>query len=1070
MLNACLYFDKYIVCMWNKAGLISQGTCLEDGLYHADSDESPSRADSFRERIVNSLPPAPPDKTKSSDLDYCLHSEVKSSSVSEDECPKFANSFLLEDLQLIHLKSNHRAFSVLRQIYGFPPATTSSPDPICSACCRAEMPRPPLASEALSAPTRPFQLLTYDMSSKHPPDKYRNQRSVIIICKFSDEWIPVYMKRKSDVYDKLEGVIKRINNRIMPYKISYVRTDGGKELTSGRMYSIMDKYGIELTFSPSNTQSKNYAENGERRHQKACRATAFHCNAPPSMWSLISSHVCFTHNIEPKPHTLMSPWEKSRGIKPSFKIDAIFGCRVEARNYVNGALEGVSTPSIFLGYDPRCRCSITSSITGTKKSQVQRYCYVTKSDIEDFPWTHPNVPRPNELKSTHYESDTESEGDDPLLELQSEGKDISDNLMGPPDPMLRKGPDFDFNADEADEDIDYDLAQNFDVDARKNENQHDDGLSITVRRSARAKVPSLEAIESIKLNITELLNTPNIISGSSENPFKYLFDPAKDELWKDPTTWETMQNHPQKEFYLEAMWKERCAWVRRQVVKIVPVSTLPEGCVILNTKHVWKTKQLPNKFIDKFKYRLCVDGSVVKSSLEFTYEPCVSITSFRMLIDFILRFNLQFEATDFVEFYINSELRKGEKYFMKIPKGWEEDKYYDGSFMYEILRAVYGLPTASQTAGQELKSFLLNIGFKASIHDPNVMSRWTILEKLVNFIMVIIHSDDLAWGYSSLAEFEAILELLKKKYDFTRRKNPVVYRGIQIRYDTDGSITLHMAGYLEDLEKEYSLKHCKSYRQPGRTNVVKLEESLSDKDKIAPDSSKHKYMVTQGQILWAVNCYPSCAFMVGFCSRFMRNPQDRHFAMQKQTMAYMNTIRDKGINFRRIGTEPEELIENYAMDDLNGGSDSTWADCHYSSKATTGYRWSTSIGLLDFYSGKQCNVCNSSCESEIMSSRSCCKQGITIRGIYQDIGFIFTKPTAVNQDNSGAIALCTSDAHHKRSRHFRVASHFLKELYERQIMRFTWCSSKNMQEDVLTKPLDESTHLRHENALTGYLK
>jgi hypothetical protein len=277
-----------------------------------------------------------------------------------------------------------------------------------------------------------------------------------------------------------------------------------------------------------------------------------------------------------------------------------------------------------------------------------------------------------------------------------------------------------------------------------------------------------------------------------------------------------------------------------------------------------------------------------------------------------------------------------------------------------------------------------------------------------------------------------------------------------------------MIGFLNDLEVNHNLQNCKNFRQPGRTNCVKIEESMAGSDVVCSASVRHSYMVIQGELLWAVICYPSCAFMVSYCSRFMQNPQERHFAMQKQTMCYMIKIKDKGITYRRVGP-PEILVKGYAMDSLNGGADATWGDCHKSSKATTGYHWSTDIGLICFYSGKQCNVCSSTCESEVMSSRTCCMHGMTLRGIYEDIGFTFTKPLAVKQDNTGAIALCTSDAHHKRSRHFRVASHYLKELYERGICRFVWTSSRCMEDDIFTKPLDESTNTRHENTLTRNL-
>jgi hypothetical protein len=121
---------------------------------------------------------------------------------------------------------------------------------------------------------------------------------------------------------------------------------------------------------------------------------------------------------------------------------------------------------------------------------------------------------------------------------------------------------------------------------------------------------------------------------------------------------------------------------------------------------------------------------------------------------------------------------------------------------------------------------------------------------VVAFIIVIIHSDDLAWGYSCAKDFEELLECIKTKYTFTRRKNPKNFRGIEIAYNTDGSITTHMVGFLNDLEVNHNLQNCKNFRQPGRTNCVKIEESMAGCDIVCTDGIKHTYMVVQGELLW----------------------------------------------------------------------------------------------------------------------------------------------------------------------------------------------------------------------------
>ena len=107
--------------------------------------------------------------------------------------------------------------------------------------------------------------------------------------------------------------------------------------------------------------------------------------------------------------------------------------------------------------------------------------------------------------------------------------------------------------------------------------------------------------------------------------------------------------------------------------------------------------------------------------------------------------------------------------------------------------------------------------------------------------------------------------------------------------------------------------------------------------------------------------------MINYCARFMQNPQPRHFAMQLQVLCYAISIKDKGITYWPLQTV-QELAKGYSMDCLWGAADATWGECRKTSKSTSGHNWSTDIGIISFYSGKQANVANSTCEADRMLS------------------------------------------------------------------------------------------------------
>ena len=62
------------------------------------------------------------------------------------------------------------------------------------------------------------------------------------------------------------------------------------------------------------------------------------------------------------------------------------------------------------------------------------------------------------------------------------------------------------------------------------------------------------------------------------------------------------------------------------------------------------------------------------------------------------------------------------------------------------------------------------------------------------------------------------------------------------------------------------------------------------------------------------------------------------------------------------------------------------------------------------------------------------------------------------QDNQSVINLSINPVNHKRSKHYRVAMAYIRDLVERRITELHYCPSEDMVADVLTKALPEAQH------------
>lgn len=192
----------------------------------------------------------------------------------------------------------------------------------------------------------------------------------------------------------------------------------------------------------------------------------------------------------------------------------------------------------------------------------------------------------------------------------------------------------------------------------------------------------------------------------------------------------------------------------------------------------------------------------------------------------------------------------------------------------------------------------------------------------------------------------------------------------------------------------------------------------------------------------------------------MVNPQKSHWDILARLEAYKTTYPEMGIVFR-AASPPEILQKGHNLDCLALFADSDLAGDITDSKSTSGYSCHLGeSGMFDWKCKKQTCVCQSSCESETLSSKLATCTAIWLRNGLSDMGFTFTRPTPVCQDNQSAIALCESDRHHSRTRHFRMHVHFLKDCQAKRITCYPWVPTAHMRGDMFNKMHGPIVHER----------
>ena len=162
-----------------------------------------------------------------------------------------------------------------------------------------------------------------------------------------------------------------------------------------------------------------------------------------------------------------------------------------------------------------------------------------------------------------------------------------------------------------------------------------------------------------------------------------------------------------------------------------------------------------------------------------------------------------------------------------------------------------------------------------------------------------------------------------------------------------------------------------------------------------------------------------------------------------------------GVVFRRSPTK-ELLKPGTNLDCLTYYADAAVTGDERDAKSTSGYCVHLGgSGMFDWKSKKQTCFCQSSCESEV---KECTCHALWLRKGLSHMGFTFTKPTPICQDNTSAIALCSSDKHHSRTRHFRMHVNLLKDNLRKRITRYPWVPTKFMKGDLFNKAHGPTDH------------
>ncbi|GJT62062.1 putative ribonuclease H-like domain-containing protein [Tanacetum coccineum] len=311
--------------------------------------------------------------------------------------------------------------------------------------------------------------------------------------------------------------------------------------------------------------------------------------------------------------------------------------------------------------------------------------------------------------------------------------------------------------------------------------------------------------------------------------------------------------------------------------------------------------------------------------------------------------------------------------------------------VYKVVKALYGLHQAPRAWYATLSTFLEKHGYKRGTIDKTLF----IKRDKKDIMLVQVYVDDIIFGSSKKSwcdEFEA---LMKSRFQMSSLGELTFFLGLQVKQNKAG-IFISQDKYVAEILKKFDFVNVKTAITPMEieTNVI---------------------LVT---------------------------PKTSHLNAVKRIFKYLKGKPHLGLWYPRESSF-----------DLEAFSDSDYAGANLDRKSTTGGCQFLGSRLISWQCKKQTIVATSTTEAEYVAAASCCGQVLWIQNQMLDYGFNFMN-TKIHIDNESTICIMKNPVYHSKTKHIEIRHHFIRDSYEKKLIRVEKIHTDFNVADLLTKAFD----------------
>ena len=996
-----------------------------------------------------------------------------------------------QNITLLHNKHGHIDFKKICEYYGIPVPKTMPP---CFPCIRGKLHRatPTTAGEAKA--TRRAEIFHADIRGPMPVMSKEGYWYIAIIVDDYTSRVHGFGLKTTEQWFELWSYFVRKVEAALGYKgcIKALRTDGASYFMSKAMADHALQSGYVQHSSSRYAQWGNYcAERHTGTIGEMLLTILAQSGFPLDWWYAICLHVIMTLSASPRSKSIntergfvgdrlrFSPLECWSNAHLPHQMQHIFpfGCQMFYVNPLATKLDFKAEEAIYVGVGQATGTAKAISLALTGRDILTADYTVIENN---FPHANPASgisPSVQEGLSTRFPKIIH---DDPSLPWVITNKAVRDLGLKLQDAatvdalqsQLALGRPRDRMPSQA-------ALMNI---PDKDEPPSQQPQPVMLRERALHVIEDDFSVQDYKQeSIGYALLARDTDIARSANDLALVMDEAEVEVsaheWskKTPKTIEQALSGPLKHAWLRSINKERSALIKNKVFG-PPHDAPPPGVkplameVRLKIKYRGKNKikistLTVEQLAEWLKTRAIVRGDRAVEGVHFnkTNAPTPAPDSVRAFLSLAVRSGMDLAAGDITTAFLNTPMDPPGVWIKAHSHMCSEEEITPetppGKVTYhEMLKAIPGTPQASLLFYEDFASFLKAQGFVPSQADKCIFVR-----PGPRAAMLVLWVDDYIIGFQTQAIYDEFIAELKKKFDFTEKRELTDFLGIKIKFERGKSLFFSQEDILHSLLLKLGVPPTATSRTPGTPGFVHTKADC-------PTDEERAYLLSIGKTpeffkkAAATVNYAACwgrgdlTPKVNKLAKFMRDPGIKHWQEMDKMLAYINRTKSWGILFG-----PREQEFNMG---LHGYTDSSHNDCPDTSRATVGYLHRFFSDPISWSSKIHTYVTTCVNHSEYGALARGTQRMTWLAALFTDLykvlpeGHVFPqiKPVVVFTDNAGAISLAYGNVFHGSNQYVRNSYHYAKEAQAEGLVSFQWISTNEQRANYLTKGLTPQMH------------